>query len=240
LALPSGEVKPWGRWSTFGLGLIALLAGQMAALVALTWWYGQALAQLPNFSGDGVAVSLVILVSTPVQLALLVLMARQTGDSAAHYLGFVLPWQSHIVVAVIAVVAFIALGDTISFLLGQGVVTSFQRDIYRSASAQGWLPVLWLVVVVVTPIGEETLFRGFLFRGWHRSPRDAWVVIAVTALLFAAVHVQYDFLVILQVFGFGLLLGWFRWATGSTILTMLMHALVNCEGMLETLLAHHG
>jgi hypothetical protein len=50
---PSGEAKPWGRWSTLGLGLIALLIGQMAALVALTWWYGQALAQLPNFSGDG-------------------------------------------------------------------------------------------------------------------------------------------------------------------------------------------
>jgi len=212
----------------------------MAALVALTWWYGRALAQLPNFSGDGVAVSLVILVSTPVQLALLVLMARQTGEPAARYLGFVPPRQSHIVIAVIAVIAFIALGDGVSWLTGQHIVTSFQTDIYRTASAAGWLPVLWLVVVVVTPIGEETLFRGFLFRGWHRSPRDAWAVIAVTALLFAAVHVQYDFLVILQVFVFGLLLGWFRWASGSTILTMLMHALVNFEGMLETLLAHHG
>jgi membrane protease YdiL (CAAX protease family) len=96
------------------------------------------------------------------------------------------------------------------------------------------------VVVVVTPIGEETLFRGFLFRGWLRAPRDAWPVIGATALLFAAVHVQYDFDVIVQVFVFGLLLGWFRWASGSTILTMLMHALINCEGMLETLLAHHG
>ena len=53
-------------------------------------------------------------------------------------------------------------------------------------------------------------------------------------------HVQYDFLVIAQVFVFGLLLGFFRWASGSIILTMLMHALVNFEGMLETLLAHHG
>jgi membrane protease YdiL (CAAX protease family) len=212
----------------------------MAALVALTWWYGQALAQLPNFSGDGVAVSLVILVSTPVQLALLLLMARQTGDSAAHYLGYVLPRRSDVIVAVIAVIAFIALGDAISFLIGQHIVTSFQRDIYRTAAAQGWLPMLWLVVVVVTPVGEETLFRGFLFRGWHRSPRDAWAVIVVIALLFAAVHVQYDFLVILQVFVFGLLLGFFRWASGSTILTMLMHAMVNFEGMLETLLAHHG
>jgi membrane protease YdiL (CAAX protease family) len=31
----------------------------------------------------------------------------------------------------------------------------------------------------VAPIGEETLFRGFLFRGWHRSDKDAWAVIIV-------------------------------------------------------------
>ena len=63
--------------------------------------------------------------------------------------------------------------------------TQFQLDIYRTASAAGWLPWLLLTVVVVTPIGEEMLFRGFLFRGWHRSPRDVWPVIVVTALLWA-------------------------------------------------------
>jgi len=212
----------------------------MAALVALTWYYGATLAQLPDFSGSGVAVSLVILISTPVQVTLLVLMARQTGDSAAHYLGFVPPRRSDIVVAILSVIGFIALGDGVSWLIGQDIVTPFQSDIYRTAAAAGWLPVLWLVVVVVTPIGEEALFRGFLFRGWLREPRDAWPVIGFSALLFAAVHVQYDLTVIAQVFVFGLLLGFFRWASGSIILTMLMHALVNFEGMLETMLAHHG
>ncbi|HEY4981612.1 MAG TPA: CPBP family intramembrane glutamic endopeptidase [Pseudolabrys sp.] len=37
-----------------------------------------------------------------------------------------------------------------------------------------------------------------------------------------------------QVFAFGLLLGWMRWCTGSTLLTMLLHGLINLEGMLET------
>ena len=45
---------------------------------------------------------------------------------------------------------------------------------------------------------------------------------------------QYDWYVIAQIFVFGLLLGWLRWASGSTILTMLLHALINAEGMLET------
>src|SRR5262249_5675294 len=85
----------------------------------------------------------------------------------------------------------------------------------------------------------ETLFRGFLFRGWHRSPRDIWPVIGVTALLWALIHVQYDLYLIAQVFAYGLLLGWLRWVTGSTILTMLLNGLINFEGMLETFIAFH-
>jgi membrane protease YdiL (CAAX protease family) len=38
------------------------------------------------------------------------------------------------------------------------------------------------------------------------------------------------------VFAFGVLFGWMRWVTGSTLLTMLLHGMVNLEGMIETLL----
>lgn len=235
-----GGAKPWGRAATLGLAIAALLAGQIAALAALTWWFGRGLAQLPDFSGDGVAVSLIILISTPVQMVLLWIMAQRAGGDPARYLGLVRPSKSEVLMGAAAVVAFIALGNLISWAMGKSIVTGFQTDIYRTASAAGWLPWLWLVVVIVTPIGEETLFRGFLFRGWHRTPGDAWMAILATALLFAVVHVQYDAYVMGQVFVSGLILGWFRWATGSTILAMLMHAMINFEGMLETLLAHQG
>ena len=59
-------------------------------------------------------------------------------------------------------------------------------------------------------------------------------MIAFTALMWALVHVQYDWYVTGQVFVFGLLLGWMRWATGSTLLTIVLHGLINLEGMLET------
>jgi membrane protease YdiL (CAAX protease family) len=229
----------WGRGATLGLGILALLAGQMAALTALTWWYGAGIAHLPDFSGDGVAVTIIILISTPVQTILLWLMAHQAGGNAAHYLGYVRPRRSDIVFGVAAVIAFIVLGDAVTWAFGRNVVTGFQDNIYRTAAEAGWLPWLWLVVVVVTPFGEETLFRGFLFRGWHRTPGDAWAVILVTAALFAIVHVQYDLFVIAQVFVSGVMLGWFRWVSGSTLLTMLLHGLINFEGMVETFIALH-
>ncbi len=235
----NGNPEAWGRWATLALGLVALLGSQVVALLALTWWHGVGIAHLSDFSGDGVAVTLIIFVSIPVQLALLYLLAQRPGGSAAAYLGLTLPSRGELGFGVAVTVALIIVGNLVSWLFGHAIITPFQVDIYRTAAAAGWLPWLWLAVVVVTPIGEETLFRGFLFRGWLRAPRDVWPVIMITALLWALVHVQYDWYVIAQVFVFGVMLGWLRWATGSTILTMLLHAMINCEGMLETVVSLH-
>ena len=230
-------IKPLSRGATLALAVFALLSGQLAALLALTWWYGRSLGHLPNFSGDGAAITVIIGVSTPVEVALLALFARRTGASAAAYLGLIWPRRGEVVFGVAAMAVMIVAGNVLSWLVGRSLVTPFQIDIYTTARAGGWLLWLWLAIVVFTPIGEEILFRGFLFRGWLRSPRDVWPVIVGTALLWSLIHVQYDWYTIGQVFVFGLVLGWMRWATGSTILAMLMHALINFEGMFETFLS---
>lgn len=228
-------MKPWGRFATFALAAIALLVGQFAALIALTYWYGLGIGHLPNFSGDGAAIAIIIAVSTPVEVALLFLFARRAATSAVEYLGLIWPRSSEVIFGVAAMVGLMIIGDALSWLLGRAFVTPFQINIYKTASAGGWLVWLWLAIVIATPIGEEIIFRGFLFRGWLKSPRDVWPVIFATAFLWAIIHLQYDWYVIGQIFVFGLYLGWIRWATGSTILTILLHALINTEGMIETL-----
>jgi membrane protease YdiL (CAAX protease family) len=235
----TGEPQAWGRWATLGFAVLALLGSQAAALFVLTKWYGVSLTKMPDFSGDGVAVSLIIFVSIPLQLVLLWLLAQRPGGSAADYLGLKLPSRAELGVGVATTVALIVVGNGVSWLLGRDIVTPFQVNIYRSAAVAGWLPLLWLAVTVLTPIGEETLFRGFLFRGWLRKPSDVWPVIVITSFLWAIVHVQYDLYIIGQIFVFGMVLGWLRWASGSTILTIVMHAMINCEGMLETIFSLH-
>jgi uncharacterized protein len=234
------KVKSWGRWATLGLGLTAMLVGQMAGVTAVIWWYGISLADITDFVSDGVVATVIICISTPVQVFLLALMARWKGSNAADYLGLTLPDRRDVVSGIISVIIFIALADGMSWLLGRDIVTQFQLDLYRTASGAGWLPWLLLTVVVVAPIGEETLFRGFLFRGWHRSSHDAWLAIVGTALLWALIHLQYDHYYMAQVFVYGLVLGWVRWVAGSTILTIFLHGLINFEGMLETVIAIHA
>lgn len=232
-------IKPWGRLATFGFGFLATLTGQFAALVGLTLWLDQDLTKMPDFSGDGVAVTLIILVSTPIEILLLASFARMAKSNPFAYLGLIIPRRSEVLFGVAVTAAMIVAGNALSWLLGNNIVTAFQSDIFRTAAAAGVLPLLclWFAVIVVTPIGEEVLFRGFLFRGWLRAPNDAWPVIVVTAALWALIHLQYDWYVTGQIFAFGLMLGWMRWATGSTVLTMVLHGMINLEGMLETLVA---
>ena len=231
----NGGTKPFGVVATFVIGAIALLLGQLAGIAALSGWYGINLRQVGALSQDGGAIVLFIFVSASVQVALLVLAARSTG-SAAEYLGYKLPRRGELMPAVIVLAVLIFVGDTLSWLAGRHIVDRFQADIYQTAKSANLLPLLLIAITVLIPIGEETLFRGFLFSGWLRSARDAWPVILITAGIFAIIHVQYDWFLIAQVFIFGIFFGWVRWATGSTVLTMLLHGLVNLEGMIETML----
>jgi CAAX protease family protein len=233
-AAVTDDAKPFGVVATLAIGTLALVAGQLSGIAALSGWYGLNLSQVGGLSQDGGAIVLFIFVSAPVQVALLALAAGYKGN-VAEYLGYTLPRRREVVFAVAVLAVLIAAGDTVSWLAGRHIVDRFQSDIYQAAKSANLLPLLLVAITVLIPIGEESLFRGFLFRGWLKSPRHAWPVIILTAVLFAVIHVQYDWFLIAQVFVFGVLFGWIRWATGSTILTIFLHGLVNLEGMVETM-----
>jgi membrane protease YdiL (CAAX protease family) len=235
----SDAVKPFGVFATFVIGAFALFVGQLSAILALSLGYGLKLSEVATLAQDGGAIVLFIFVSAPVQVALLALAASSRGN-VAEYLGYKLPRRGEVIIAIVGVAVLIAIGDTVSWLAGRNIVDRFQSDMYQAATAANLLPLLLFAVTILIPIGEETLFRGFLFQGWLKTPQQAWPVIVFTAGIFAIIHVQYDWFLIAQVFAFGVLFGWIRWASGSTILTMVMHGLVNLEGMVETMLSFNG
>jgi len=159
---------------------------------------------------------------------------RLKGADPIAYLALVLPRLRTLVVGVVGIALIIGLTDLTLLATGRALVSPFQEVSYTTAAAEGWLPLLWFATVLVAPAGEEITFRGYLFRGFVRSERSAWPAIVVIALLWAAPHLQYDWTGISEIFVAGLFLGWVRWRSGSTLLTFLLHALFNLEGMLET------
>jgi membrane protease YdiL (CAAX protease family) len=93
--------------------------------------------------------------------------------------------------------------------------------------------LFFIAVVIIGPVTEEIVFRGFLFRGLSASFLGVAGTLIATSIAWALMHVQYDALIIAQIFLIGLLLGWLRWASGSTLLTTWLHVLTNFVALIE-------
>jgi uncharacterized protein len=227
-AAPNAPARILGFWATLAVALLAA-AVNLAAVSALLVWTG---ADATGTDPTTAMLPLAVFAAIP-QLAVVVLAVRWAGAPVAHYLGLVLPRGRDLAVGLVVVGVLLALADGLARLAGRDVVSPFQIDSYRAARAAGDLLVLWLAVSVIAPVVEEVTFRGFLYRGWAGALGPGGAVVA-TSLLWALLHVQYDAFDIAQIFVLGLALGWIRWRSGSTVLTILLHMLNNVIATIET------
>jgi membrane protease YdiL (CAAX protease family) len=224
-----------GVWATFGWTLLAFALAQMIGTAVVFIWFPEHLPSATSLRYGGTLVALVTLVTNPVLVALLAGIARwRTRTSAAAYLGLTRFTLRDFLVGFLAIAVFAAASDLFSSLIGVDIVPPFQTEVFTSVGTKGWLVALALAIVVVGPIGEEVMFRGFLFRGWVAPGLRGAVAIAVISLLWSLLHVQYAWVQIGQIFLIGLILAWVRWRSGSTSLTMVLHILVNLESTIET------
>ena len=232
-------MKIWGYWATLGWAFLAFLAGQFAGSGLLLWQRAGAWNSLLETPYDGILVTLFIVISNPVTIAVIMLAVWLSHSDQADYLGLKWPQKRDVFVGVICLIGLIAICDALLYLSGRELVTQFQLQSYTTAASEGWLIPMWLGAIVVAPAGEEIMFRGFLFRGWARTQRSLWPAIVAISVLWASLHVQYDWTGVAQIFVIGLFLGWMRWRSGSTLLTFLLHALFNLEGTMETVAQIH-
>lgn len=227
-------MKVWGYWATFGWALLAFVVGQFLALAVLVWLRLGDVSLVLTKPFDGAMITLFIVIANPLMIAVLALAVRLARARQVDYFALVLPRLRDLALGLVCLVGLIAVSDALLYVSGRDLVTPFQLQSYASATAEGWLPALLAAAILVAPAGEELMFRGFIFRGWARSDRTAWPAIVVISVLWAALHIQYDWAGVLQIFVIGLFLGWMRWRSGSIVLTFVLHALFNLEGTLET------
>ena len=90
-------------------------------------------------------------------------------------------------------------------------------------------------IAVAAPMSEEVLARGFLYRGWSESFLRVPGAILLSSLLWTAVHMQYDYYFLAEVFSIGVWFGYMRYRFGSLWLTIVLHALNNLTAVVLTM-----
>ena len=240
--LPQGP-KIWGFWLTLlwatGAGAILVVSqGVIAVLFIIAFRQshpGQPFG-IEQIISNGPLIAWTLIGSTPFLAGFLALATRRARTSFADYLGLKWPgWRNVILgfVGLAGVLSLVAIAETFANV----ETPAFMTDTFRSAKEMGELPLVALAFVLAAPFSEEILFRGFLFPGFAKSLGPI-AAIVLTSLLWASLHVQYQWFFLGEIVALGLLLGTIRWLTGSTFLTFLLHATVNGTALL--LLAVEG
>ena len=82
-------------------------------------------------------------------------------------------------------------------------------------------------VIIIAPIIEEFIFRGFLFSQLARTRLGGWGSVCLSSLLWTIIHFQYESLILVVLFMFGIFLGYIRMAYNSLALPIALHAVNN-------------
>lgn len=110
-----------------------------------------------------------------------------------------------------------------------------QESWTASQLSQGNLSMLWftLAVVLLAPVFEEILFRGFILQGFLLwAPRQRLACALLTSIIFAAMHTQYAHLqTVIALIALSLLLCAARLVSSGLKLPIFLHMLNNLLGV---------
>lgn len=95
---------------------------------------------------------------------------------------------------------------------------------FSNLSGQSEYIMAFIMLVIIAPVAEELLFRGYLF-GKLRKYAPIWGAILITSLVFAIVHFAWN--VGLDVFALSIVLCILRVVSGSLWPSMMLHMLKN-------------
>jgi uncharacterized protein len=230
----------WKFWGTALWGLFifaAMFVGQIAVVAWFVLRQGWPIdvAAAVNVLGGGLTISLSVIMGLPAVLAALWVAIRLSRTPFADYLALRWTSWSNLLIGVVALFVVVMGWDLISRVTGREVEPGFMGEVLKSARADG---ALWLLVVafcVAAPITEEFFARGFLYRGWSESFLRPAGAIILSSLVWTALHLQYDWFFLGEVFSIGLLLGYLRYRSGSIWLTVILHGLNNLAAVVQTI-----
>lgn len=235
--------RPWSLWATAGwcllgacveavvtIGLLMIAIVTTAVSNPDTFDKINFLKQLPR---NGLFLSVSTLVMTPITLAYFYPIIRWRGWRPREYLAVTSPTRRQTLRWLGIFIVYMVISDALRLLTGQAIVPPSMMDAYKTAES---VPLLVVAVVLLAPFREEVIFRGFMYRGIASSRLGPAGAIAITAILWSILHVQYDWYGIADIAVCGVLVGLARHRTGSIITPMLMHVLINAGATVQLLI----
>lgn len=246
--LPPATKPPrvWKFWGTTLWGVLAFAAMSLGQLTVVAYQVLRSgepidLGLIASAVSSGTTVALSVIMGLPAVCLALWLAIRIARQSFTDYLGLRnTSWQNWLL-GTVALIVLVGAWEVMAKLTGHKSAPGFMLEVVKSAQADG---TLWLLVIALTAgaaITEELLARGFLYRGWSESFLRPVGAMMLSSLVWTAMHAQYyDPFLFTQVFTMGLLFGYLRYRSGSTWLTIWLHALNNFAATVQTLLIMKG
>jgi membrane protease YdiL (CAAX protease family) len=232
----------WGAWATAGFGLVIVFIFIIVqSVVAIAFIVARMVddpaldivelaGQLIN---DGNFITAATIASAVVCSGLILIIIKvRRGAALAEYLALKSISFKSVIAMVAVTIAFILLSSGFSFLTKKPVDSDFMTSAYSTLTA---VPLFWIAIAIFAPVFEEVFFRGFLFIGFAGSRIGPAGAVFLTALAFAAMHIEYGFYEISVIFVLGIILGIVRHRTGSLWCPIIIHALNN---LLAVLILH--
>src|SRR5262249_47447253 len=167
-------------------------------------------------------------------VAMIVLATRSTRVPMRDYLGLARPRLRDILLGIVAAILVYATQSILQPIL-QSIISAFIEPTAGPAPTAPVAPVSDFILVlayfetiILAPIAEEVLFRGFMYRGLVSRLGNV-ATLLITSAAFGLIHKVYGYSWEHVVWAsyIGLFLGALRWYTGGIAASILAHAVSN-------------
>jgi membrane protease YdiL (CAAX protease family) len=207
--------------SPWGIGATVVWAGIACAPFALFYL-------LPSDTSSAPFEALRILAQL-FSLAVVVAAARLAGWHACTYLGLSQPAARDVSLGIGVKLALLLASFVVLSVIGEAGATAGGADtvtVLQWTAYFATLALFWVSSVLVGPVCEEVVWRGFVYRGLAASLLGPAGAILAISPIFAMLHF-YGRFGAFWVLLCALLYGWLRWRTNSLTAPIAAHAAGN-------------
>ncbi len=242
---------PWNPWLGIGSAISIFFIAQFVAIIPVGILYSLSGHSTENLSGISGNISFQFLLILFIEIltvgSVLLFLRLHKANIAA--IGLRKPRWSDLAYALAAIpfylVFYLITVGVISVLIPELNINQKQEIGFDNPTGNTQLILTFLSLVILPPIAEEILFRGFLYSSLKKGLPIIGAV-AMTSLLFAIAHLPAGgeagplYIAAIDTFILSLVLIYLREKTGGLWSSMILHALKNGVAFTALFVLHVG